>query len=511
MQTIYLPEPNCAEQRAAYESGALFKVFRAGRRAGKTVLDVLCAVVGHGPVEGGKRRFLGLQSGKGDVFWVLPTRTARNSIWNDAIRQRFPKDWLNETDLVLTLPNGGRLWVISAEAIGTVRGSGARLLGVIVDEAAHLDLRLALQQVIMPACMDNEAWLILSSTTNAGPDGGKDENDQTRSPSYFNTICEEIRAGTRDAEWSEFYWTAEQNPRISQRALDRLVREYPAGSMDLEQEVWAKLLVAGGRLAFPELDERVHVQNWRPEREPLAYTWSCGGDWGHTSPGWFGLFATSRASGRTMCRAEMYFKGLTPKDAGVAWSRLIRRFPEPEFMVLDEPAVADGGPSILTRVQEGIREESGLLLPMSPPPKGPGSREAAKLEVHAMLAYEKDKDGNVPEWSQPLLVFHPECRDATRTLWRLPQDPRGKSDVDTKAEDHPYDGLKDWVMCTRGPARDTFRERIEKASRSGRHADDHPGRRTLMQQPTPDSHDLFATAAPTLDASPGDGWQGSLL
>ena len=51
-------------------------------------------------------------------------------------------------------------------------------------------------------------WLILMSTTNAGPDG----NTRARVPSYFNLICEEIRAGKRSPEWREFTGTAYDNP-----------------------------------------------------------------------------------------------------------------------------------------------------------------------------------------------------------------------------------------------------------------------------------------------------------
>ena len=505
--TIELDEPNSPQQLAAYESDALNKLLRAGRRAGKTVVDLLMAVAGHGPVVEGRRKFPGLASGLGDVFWILPTRTARNSIWNDAVKRQFPKEWLNETDLILTLPtNGCRLWVISAEAIGSVRGSGSRVLGCIVDEAGWLALRTSLQRVLLPVLMDNEAWLVLSSTTNAGQDGDRDENDQMASPSFFNTLCEEESAGLRP-DWAQFHWTARDNPSITEAALQRLISEYPIGSVELDQEVWAKLLIAGGRVAFPELDETVHIQRWSPEKQKSKYVWTCGGDWGYSSHGCFGLMATSLQTGRTMVRQEMYFRELTPYAAGQAWGRVLQSFGVvPEFMICDEPAMSDGGSTINARIGAGIRDILTEPVILTTPPKGPGSRETKKLEVHAVLRYDRAKDGTVPAWSQPLLVFHPDCTNLIRTLWRLPRDPRGKPDVDTKADDHCYDMMADWLMATRGPDSEAWRDRVAKASKSLQHADNHAGRQTLLT--TPDSE--IEPLSFSFDTQPdSEGWKGA--
>jgi len=326
------------------------------------------------------------------------------------------------------------------------------------------------------------------------------------SPSFFNTLCEEESAGLRP-DWAQFHWTARDNPSITEAALQRLISEYPIGSVELDQEVWAKLLIAGGRVAFPELDETVHIQRWSPEKQKSKYVWTCGGDWGYSSHGCFGLMATSLQTGRTMVRQEMYFRELTPYAAGQAWGRVLQSFGVvPEFMICDEPAMSDGGSTINARIGAGIRDILTEPVILTTPPKGPGSRETKKLEVHAVLRYDRAKDGTVPAWSQPLLVFHPDCTNLIRTLWRLPRDPRGKPDVDTKADDHCYDMMADWLMATRGPDSEAWRDRVAKASKSLQHADNHAGRQTLLT--TPDSE--IEPLSFSFDTQPdSEGWKGA--
>jgi hypothetical protein len=161
---------------------------------------------------------------------------------------------------------------------------GKRLAGMIVEEAAWLDLQSALKDVILPALMDNEGWLVLISTTNAGQDG----NQLKEAPSYFNRICQEIRAGERSDEWAEFHFTAEDNPKITAAPSDRSA-EYAAGSAQLEQEVYAKLIVGGVGLALEQVEESKHIV---PRFKVPAHWMQFGAfDWGFNHPYSFGWYA----------------------------------------------------------------------------------------------------------------------------------------------------------------------------------------------------------------------------
>jgi hypothetical protein len=277
-------------QIAVVDSAARFKVVRAGRRGGKTVLAEGCSVVGHGPRANGVPLYKGIAQDR-DIVWVARDYTQAGIMWHEFIRPRFKGVAgvkVNEADRTVTLRGAGTLFVISAENIMSAKGMGKRLGGVVIEEGAWLDLKTVLRDVILPALMDNEGWLLIISTTNAGPDGGKDDYGQPQTPSYFNVICEEVRAGSRTSDWAEFHFTAQDNPKITDRAFGSLVSEYPDGSVSLRQEVFAELLRGGVGMALPQLSKARHVI----PRQRLPEHWTRFGafDWGYDHPWCFGDF-----------------------------------------------------------------------------------------------------------------------------------------------------------------------------------------------------------------------------
>lgn len=293
---LVLPEP-LGKQPEWLESPATRKVLRVGRRGTKTRFAFYASLMGHGPGwESDTPAMRGVLSG-GDVVWLAQDYTNLTTVlWREEIEPRMghlPYVKLNASLHDVNIQGVGSLMLRSAnrEAIDSIRGVGKRLLGVIIDEAAHLDLRGALQDVILPACLDNDAWLIIMSTTNAGPDGGYDDTGAPQVPSYFNLICGQIQRGERSAEWAEFTGTAFDNPTLSRRAVDELIAEYPPGSPKLEQEVYAKLLETGVGLALPGLTEASHmVPAFQPEEhwfQWLAF------DWGYHHPWALGRYCTN--------------------------------------------------------------------------------------------------------------------------------------------------------------------------------------------------------------------------
>jgi hypothetical protein len=290
---VLIPAP-LAHQEPIVESSARFKVVRAGRRGGKTVLAEGCAIVGHGPMaRDGEPVFRGIAHDL-DVVWVARDYTQAGIMWHEFIRPRFKGVGgvrVNEAERTVSLEHGGTLFVISAENIASARGMGKRLAGVIIEEAAWLDLQSALRDVILPALMDNEGWIMLISTTNAGSDGGRDESGQPRTPSYFNVICEEIRKGERSREWAEFHFTAQDNPKISEHAFQTLVDEYAADSPSLKQEVYAELLAGGVGLALDQVCAERHLV--APFKIPEHWTRFGAFDWGYEHPYAFGDFTVS--------------------------------------------------------------------------------------------------------------------------------------------------------------------------------------------------------------------------
>ena len=286
---LRLPVP-IGKQGEWLEADTPRKVLRVGRRGSKTRFAMIAAIAGHGPATDvpDVPQFPGILHG-GDVLWVAVDYPQLTTVlWTEELVPRFGNlSWahLNQQTHTLTLDGLGKLFLRGADALSGVRGMGKNLRGVIIDEAAHFDLEGALLNEVLPTLLDNRGWLIMMSTTNAGPDG----NQAKRVPSFFNLICEGIRSNEPRFEgWKEFYGTAFENPKIDKAGIDELISFYPPDSPQMKQEVYAELLKAGVGLALPELCEKHLV-----ERFPIPGHWTRFGafDWGFNHPWVFGDYA----------------------------------------------------------------------------------------------------------------------------------------------------------------------------------------------------------------------------
>ncbi len=288
-RVLVLPEP-IGLQPEILADPSTRKVLRIGRRGSKTRTDFLAAITGHGPGwQDGHPAMPGILQG-GDVVWVSSDYpNLLTVVWNELIVPRFDGQsfaTLNKNEHTLAIRGAGTLFLRPDTALAGIRGMGSRLSGVILDEAAHWDLGGALKEVVLPALIDNRGWLICSSTTNLGWDG----NAERELPSYFNRLCEQIRAGERGPEWKEWTGTAYDNPSLDRAAIDELVAEYDHDSVEFKQEVLAELLRGGAGLALPYATEALLVNPF-----PIPEHWARYGafDWGYNHPFSFGAFARS--------------------------------------------------------------------------------------------------------------------------------------------------------------------------------------------------------------------------
>jgi hypothetical protein len=440
-----------SNQEPIFNDPRRFKVIRAGRRFSKTRGAWIASMIGHGP---GWEEFQPMWEGvlQGwDVVWLAPDFPQARSIWLEEVKPRCTELEgvnLNNTDMTVTLEGGGHLHIRSAQAVESIRGLGARVKGVVIDEAAWLDLESHWRDVIRPILMDNHGWAIIMSTTNAGLDG----NPQHRTPSFFNLLCLEIQSGQRSAEeWVEFYGTAMDNPLIAAEDFLSLVNEYPPDSPSLAQEVFAKLLTAGAGIAFPEWRDDHHRVGFEI---PPGWRWFGGLDWGYAKPGCCLLIAAG-PDGDLVVRYELYFKQQTPYEMGYVVGQRCRTIPDArvEWIGCDSAmiAVTDGGPSHYEEFARGLKDATfdAVLgvVPLVSAPKGPGSRVAGKMLVHEHLRVKRSPDGSIPPWGRAKLRVHESCVNLLRTLPALPISPKNTEDVDTEAEDHPYDSLRYALMC----------------------------------------------------------------
>jgi hypothetical protein len=283
---LVLPAP-LAHQRPVLDHPSRRKLWRAGRRTGKTRAALLAAVDGHGPRTGEEPGLAGVLQGA-DILWLSPNYPQSAAIWREEILPRFrglPGVTVSLSERRLEIAGLGSLELRSAEAIDGVRGR--RFDGVIVDEAAFLDLEQALGAVIMPTLVDRDGWLLVIGS----PNGGHDGNQMKRVPSYFNLLCEEVEAGTRSG-WASWHNRTEDNRTLSRSVIAALRAEYPEGSLTAQQELDA-LLVAGGGRFYAELLETAG-QLWTSV-DRAGKSWSLpdwaefwgGYDWGYGHPAVF--------------------------------------------------------------------------------------------------------------------------------------------------------------------------------------------------------------------------------
>lgn len=275
---LTLPDPHPLQRRILADRRR-FKLCPLGRRTGKDRLNLVAALCGHG---GGRGVLDGF-----DVAWLAPDYGQARIIWNEEIRPRFknvPGVRLIEggdEPLTAYFFDVGKLQLHTAENVDKIRGMGKRLAGVVINEAAHMALRYAWRQVIRPTLMDNKGWAIITSTTNSGEDGSTDDQGNRLTPSYFNTLCDEVEQGKRSIRaWALFEGTALDNPHIDPAEFAEMVAEYPPGSLALEEEVYARRLQGGGRLlCLPQLSQAVHVI---PDFVPPTHWPQFGAlDWGY--------------------------------------------------------------------------------------------------------------------------------------------------------------------------------------------------------------------------------------
>lgn len=447
-QNIVLQRP-LAHQQPVIDDPARFKLLRWGRRAGKTRVMHVISAVGHGNKELDAKLELeakttgcprqrawwpGFLNG-GRVCWTSRDNPQMELVWAQEMRPRYKGHpgihWHEQEKLIEMRDGSGSLDLRSFENIDSARGFDFDT--ILTDESGHWNLDVAWNSVLRATLVDRKGSAVIASTTKRG--------------SYFNDLCERVQSGQLSKAWKEFYATAFDNPKLDPAEIRELIAEFPEGSLDLEQEVWAKL-VTGGGLAFKEWNDKVHIARMEP---PPGWAAAASMDWGYASNGWFGL-AFCGPDKEVFFRYENYFKETPPFELGKKIGNELQRWPLPPYVVCgDDMWYTTQGPvTIAEKFSEGLRASLGAFAPaLVQSPKGPGSRRTRKILMHEGLKWTHNPDDATklpPPWFLPRLRFHPDCYHAIRTLPKLPLDERETDVVDTDAEDHPFDGATMLLM-----------------------------------------------------------------
>lgn len=427
---INLPAPTPLQARELLVESR-FKLWNWGRRTAKSRGAEIAAVCGHGPADArGRASLRGMLHG-GDVIWLAPDYPQSSTIWVEDIEPTFrgvPGVRVSLDDRTVTLPNGGRLLVRSAENPNAVRGSGKRLLGVILDEFAHFQhAEYVWRSVVRPALMDNGAWAIMASTPKRG--------------SFFNARCAQVKRGERPG-WHYSQADARQNPFIAPAEFLELVSEYPADAEDLREEVFAELIEGAVGLAFPEFDRSVHVV---PSQRamPSGWRYAAGLDWGFAKRNGAYILRAFGSEGRSRAVYEKVFGETHAADIAQQIMSESMHHPRPEFIAADEAMWHDGASVGLTVASEflrGLQLACGAGAPtLIKAPHQSGSRAARKNLLHRHLAFRREEDGTIHPWNAPKYTIASDCPELARCIELLRRDEKRPDDVDTKMWDHPYD------------------------------------------------------------------------
>lgn len=456
---IRLPAP-LEHQQPAYHSPARFKLLHPGRRWGKDRLAFTSAMAGHGPLVDGEPAFPGAcqrgPHGGWWVGWVVRDFTQGSGIWREEFLPRFsplPQIQTNKSEMRVTLPHGGGIFLCTAENIHSLRGLGKRMKGLVVNEAAWFDLEEAWLSVLRPVLVDNRGWAIIMSTPNSGQDG----NATGLTPSYFNRLCLETLSGAKGPDWAVWGGDLRQNPALDADEAAAFLASYPADSLQLKEEGLGLLVPAGVGLAFPAWSPAVHLAEPRPlsTTNPVVL----GMDWGIRAPSVVVAASVGEGQALTLFR-EWTWADKDAYEAGYDFGQalLVTDLPRwPEWLMVDS-AMAErtgvGGGTILSEFQAGLSEALAPTraphLPVLPAPKGPGSRAAGYNQVTKLLSWGPAlTDGSIPASRMPQLRIQksgqglPTCPMLASDLATLPLDPKQRDDVDkSRGGGHAYDACR---------------------------------------------------------------------
>jgi len=251
INTFYptMPHPGQEEILDAIDNGVRFIQLRAGRKWRKTSL--LISILFEQAI------LTGLT-----CPYVCPTRTQAKVIaWNDHVQRilnGFKFEGMpykkNETELTVTLPNGGKVMLMGVENKEALRGisNWGFFAGDEYDDWAE-DI---FPTIIRPNLMVHKAQAILAGT-----------------PKGFRNLYRLEQGGM----FKPFHHTSYENPELDKEELENLVSEYKEMGMGYyRQEILAEYMKPVGTV-YAEWDmEKQYIPFAYNPTLPVHYTWDFG-------------------------------------------------------------------------------------------------------------------------------------------------------------------------------------------------------------------------------------------
>ncbi|MDI6790826.1 MAG: Hint domain-containing protein [Thermodesulfobacteriota bacterium] len=251
--TISLPLPH-PKQLAAIRSIAKRKVWKAGRRGGKTVGAGIMAVEGF--LDGRRVLYAAPTTDQLDRFWITVCNALRPAIDAGVYKK-------NETEHSIDLPGTEqRVRAKTAWNADTLRGDYADLL--ILDEW-QLMAEDTWGRVGAPMLLDNNGDAVFIYTPPSLQSRGV---TKARDPQHAGKLFKRAEADTT-GRWKTFVFSSHENPHISRVALAEISREMT--SLSYRQEIlaedideapgalWTRKIIEDNRIVTAPDCERVVV------------------------------------------------------------------------------------------------------------------------------------------------------------------------------------------------------------------------------------------------------------
>lgn len=193
-------------QAAIYNSLARFKVVAAGRRFGKSYLA--CVLCGINALKTEHRGHI--LTPENSVYYICPTADqAKRNMW-----RRFRRLWgdciksENINDGFFEMVNGRRLYIKGADNEEALRGEGLQF--VVPDEYADMKPHVW-EDILDPALMDCEGDAMFIGTP-------KGRNH------FYKMFSGALAHDPGYAEWEAFHFESGDNPFITDREIERLLK-----------------------------------------------------------------------------------------------------------------------------------------------------------------------------------------------------------------------------------------------------------------------------------------------
>jgi phage terminase large subunit len=241
-----------------------------------------------------------------------------------------------------------------------------------------------------------------------------------------NDVKQEFITPYREGTQSRTYFipsTYRDNPLLGQEYIDYLEQlKGPLGQAwrDGDWDVFEGM-------AFPKWSQELHVV--KPFEIPANWLRWRGIDWGYAAP-WCTLWlAKDPATTRIFVYREAYQSYLTDRQQA---QRILDLTPKDEniaYTYADPSMWASKTADDTVTSTETAYQRMGVYLT-----RADNSRILGKRKLDDLLALRPD--------GKPGIQFFSTCANTIRTIQALPVDETHPEDIDTDAEDHPYDALR---------------------------------------------------------------------